>query len=88
MTTSGFKSIRASDSHEEAANFSFTDVVEDARATFKTGKTKNIAWRKQQLGQLKKLIQENHEDITAAILADHGGPKLRGTVYFIFVMIV
>merc|ERR1719272_574809 len=53
-------------------------MVSDLRAVFRTGRTKDIAWRKRQLESLMKLIEENHEVLTAAVRADLSGAKLRG----------
>ena len=56
----------------------FSGLVSSMRSTFATGKTKSLAWRKEQLARLLKAVLDNHEDITAAIRADLGGPKIRG----------
>lgn len=53
-------------------------MVADLRATFDSGKTKDIEWRKAQLKAIMKGIEDNHEALTAALRADLGGPKLRG----------
>ena len=54
------------------------ETVADLRSTFVSGKTKDVAWRKEQLAALQRAVRENHEEITAAVQADHGGAKLRG----------
>ena len=54
------------------------ETVDSLRQAFKSGKTKDVAWRKQQLLALQRAVRENHEEITAAVQADHGGAKLRG----------
>ncbi len=38
-------------------------TVADLRRAFHTGKTKDLAWRKQQLRQLIKLIEENEKEV-------------------------
>ncbi len=38
-------------------------TVADLRKAFNTGKTKDIAWRKQQLRQLIKLVTENEKEV-------------------------
>ena len=53
-------------------------MLGELRATFRSGVTKDIAWRKQQLNQLVKLFLENEKAVVDAIQADLGGPKLRG----------
>lgn len=79
MTTAGFSKLRADTTPDLLpADISFNGLVNEVRAEFGTGKTKDLQWRKGQLEAIKKMIAENHEDITAAVRADHGGPKLRG----------
>jgi aldehyde dehydrogenase (NAD+) len=58
--------------------FDYSDLVADVRASFKTGKTKDLKWRRQQLEGILRMLAENHERITAAVRADLGGPKVRG----------
>lgn len=38
-------------------------TVADLRRAFNTGKTKDLAWRKQQLRQLIKLVSENEKEV-------------------------
>lgn len=45
-------------------------IVDEARATFATGKTRDLAWRKAQLKQVAKMIEENTDAITEALKAD------------------
>ena len=89
-TESGFYQTNVAEKkvqESEAQNISFAHVVEELRATFDSGKTKNVEWRKQQMRQIKKLFVENHEQITAGILKDHGGPKMRGAVQLKFLVL-
>ena len=44
-------------------------MMQDLRLSFAAGKTKDLRWRREQLTQLKKLVQENHEELTAAVRA-------------------
>ena len=44
-----------------------TVQVHGMRTVFRTGRTKDIAWRKRQLEAVKTLIEENHEALTAAV---------------------
>eukprot|EP00756_Hemistasia_phaeocysticola_P011636 Hpha_TRINITY_DN15135_c3_g7::TRINITY_DN15135_c3_g7_i1::g.128254::m.128254/K00128/ALDH; aldehyde dehydrogenase (NAD+) len=53
-------------------------LVTQLRKEFDSGKTKSVAWRREQLERVQQLVEENHELITAAVRKDHGGPKLRG----------
>jgi len=59
------------------AQVDFGPTVSELRAAFNSGKTKDLSWRKTQLESIKRLIEENHEELTQAFLADHGGPKAR-----------
>lgn len=45
-------------------------LVGRLRATFRTGRTKPLAWRREQLSRLRALLTENGEDIAAALHAD------------------
>ena len=53
-------------------------MLRDLRATFRSGATKKLEWRKQQLRQLILLFTENADAIMEAIHADLGGSHLRG----------
>eukprot|EP00931_Biecheleriopsis_adriatica_P073441 TRINITY_DN47723_c0_g1_i1.p1 TRINITY_DN47723_c0_g1~~TRINITY_DN47723_c0_g1_i1.p1 ORF type:complete len:516 (-),score=97.05 TRINITY_DN47723_c0_g1_i1:54-1601(-) len=77
MSTAGFARLR-DDAAGPADSPSYEALVAELRATFRSGKTKDLQWRRQQLEAMKRLISENHEEITAAVRADHGGPKIRG----------
>ena len=56
------------------------DVVNQIHAelknTFRSGKTKDIAFRKQQLAQLAWMIKDNQERFSDAMKADLGRPPL------------
>ena len=60
-----------------AESLDFSGVVADLRATFNTGKTKDLEWRKQQLRQMQLMIKENYAEMCDAFRLDHGGPKIR-----------
>lgn len=79
-TEAGFVSLRASEDNAGSRELSYSDEVNVLRNTFASGKTRSIVWRKQQLGKMRRMFEENHEAITAAIRADHGGAKFRGVV--------
>ncbi|THH11294.1 hypothetical protein EW146_g8099 [Bondarzewia mesenterica] len=55
-------------------------IHEKVKATFASGVTRPIAWRRQQLYQLGKLLQENEARLVEAINIDVGKPKLEATV--------
>ncbi|MDX3452230.1 aldehyde dehydrogenase family protein [Streptomyces sp. ME02-8801-2C] len=48
------------------------DIVTRLRATFRTGRTKPVEWRKAQLGRLRELLTEHGKDVAAALHADLG----------------
>ena len=71
----------ASDHSLSAAALSETmrGEVEALRATFRTGRTRALTWRKEQLHAILRMLEENHLELTAAIRADHqNSPKIRG----------
>jgi len=77
-TTAGFAKLRGSEESPTGGDLDFSTMVANLKAVFESGKTKNLAWRREQLQAVKRMFEENHEDITAAVRADLGGPKLRG----------
>ncbi|CAM5736005.1 Aldehyde dehydrogenase OS=Streptomyces alboniger OX=132473 GN=CP975_02230 PE=3 SV=1 [Streptomyces alboniger] len=48
------------------------DIVARLRATFRTGRTKPVAWRTEQLSRLRAMLTENGADLAAALHADLG----------------
>jgi len=56
----------------------YDPMLSELRSTFASNKTKELSWRREQLRQLKRMVHENHEQLTAAIRADLGGYKMRG----------
>jgi len=79
-TERGFAATRAQDDSNAAATFDYSNIVRDLNRTFNTGKTRSVKWRRQQLEKLREGLLAHHEEVTAAVRADHGGPKLRGAV--------
>jgi aldehyde dehydrogenase (NAD+) len=57
-----------------------SDTRDLLRATFRSGKTRPVAWRKQQLKQLRKLVKENEEALLGALEEDLGKPAFEGWV--------
>ncbi|KAF8637546.1 hypothetical protein AX17_002753 [Amanita inopinata Kibby_2008] len=51
-------------------------IRNELRATFRTGITRSLEWRRHQLLQLARMAQENGDAFAAAINADLGRPKL------------
>ncbi|GFN04757.1 hypothetical protein Smic_33130 [Streptomyces microflavus] len=48
------------------------ELVARLRATFRTGRTKDLAWRTGQLERLRALLTEHGDDLAAALRADLG----------------
>lgn len=51
-------------------------IFNDLRSTFRTGKTKPIAYRKQQLAQLAWMLRDHQKRWGDALKADLGRPSL------------
>jgi aldehyde dehydrogenase (NAD+) len=50
------------------------------RGTFATGKTRPVAWRKAQLAGLRRLLEENEDEMVEALRVDLGRPELEAFV--------
>ncbi|MYZ06217.1 aldehyde dehydrogenase family protein [Streptomyces sp. SID2999] len=48
------------------------DTVARLRGTFRTGRTKSVEWRKEQLRRLRAMLTEHGDDLAAALHADLG----------------
>eukprot|EP00941_MAST-03F_sp_MAST-3F-sp1_P002483 g2483.t1 len=65
----------------QSSKLDYGPIVDDLRRNFNSGLTRPLEFRKKQLRQIKLLLEENHEAITAAVLRDHNqGAKIRGLV--------
>jgi aldehyde dehydrogenase (NAD+) len=51
------------------------EVVSRLRATFGTGRTRDLNWRRAQLVALARMLRENEEDLLAALAEDLGKPR-------------
>ncbi|OCH89619.1 NAD-aldehyde dehydrogenase [Obba rivulosa] len=60
-------------------------IQEELRAGFRSGKTKNVAFRKEQLLQLAYLIQDNQQRFRDSLHADLGRPPTETDLFEIFV---
>ena len=54
----------------------FAELVDGLRATFRTGRTRSIEWRREQLQALLRMLTEHEADFTDALRADLGRPAL------------
>lgn len=52
------------------------DVVESLRATFGSGHTRPLDWRREQLRSLRQMVRERGDELVAALRADFGKPEL------------
>jgi aldehyde dehydrogenase (NAD+) len=58
---------------ENAANNpDYTDLFSDLTATFNSGKTKDLAWRREQLKAVERMMSEREQDIFDALQSDLG----------------
>ena len=46
------------------------------RATFESGRTRSLAWRKEQLAGLRRMIVDGDAELTAALHQDLGRPSM------------
>lgn len=60
---------------------SIPTVLGDLRKTFNTGKTKSVAWRKQQIEQIYKMFDEQKEVFASAAKADFHRPSAETYLY-------
>ena len=56
------------------------DIVSTLRATYNSGKTRPLAWRKQQLEALVRMMEDNEAAFSAALKADLGKPDVEGFI--------
>ncbi len=54
----------------------YGELVTALRGTVTAGATLDLAWRRAQLGALRRLVTDNQEALTAAVTADVGKPEL------------
>lgn len=79
---------------EETPVESLPDLFKDLRRAFNSGKTKSIAWRKQQIEQLYRMCDEQQEYFAAAARIDFHRPTAEtllydcGVVSFLIVIIM
>ena len=62
-------------------------IVADLRQTFASGKTKPLAWRREQLGRLRALFTENTEALTEALAHDLGKPVVEAYISDIAIVV-
>jgi len=55
-------------------------LVSAVRAAFEDGTTRSLIWRRQQLRRMIELLEENEDELLAALRADLGKPSVEGYV--------
>jgi aldehyde dehydrogenase (NAD+) len=61
-----------SETENAANNPDYTDLFSDLTATFNSGKTKDLAWRREQLQAVERMMSEREQDIFDALQSDLG----------------
>jgi len=60
---------------------SIPTIFKDLRASFNSGKTKSVAWRKRQIEQIYKMCDEQKEVFASAANADFYRPSAETLLY-------
>jgi aldehyde dehydrogenase (NAD+) len=68
--------VSASRNPDLAAERSIPDAVAHLRATFRSGRTKPLAWRLEQLDALARMVTEREQDFVDALAEDLGRPRV------------
>ncbi|KUJ17221.1 putative aldehyde dehydrogenase [Mollisia scopiformis] len=72
--------MAASSKYVLAEVSSLLTTLEELNATFLSGKTLDVEWRKEQLRSLWRMIDENETKISDAVFADLGKPRVQTQV--------
>ena len=62
--------------HENPSLDSIPELVDALRAAFESGRTRPLAWRKQQLEQVRAMMRAHADDFVAALRNDFAKPEL------------
>jgi len=54
----------------------FTELVDQLRTTYRSGRTRTLDWRKEQLKGILRLLDENDAELTRALAEDLGRPSI------------
>ena len=65
----------------ETPEDSIPNIFKDLRASFNSGKTKSLAWRKRQIEQLYKMCDEQKDVFASAVHADFHRPAAETRLY-------
>ena len=61
-------------------NAPMTSVADTLRNSYNKGVTRPLAWRKHQLEQMVKMLEENESAFLDALATDPGKPRLEGFI--------
>ncbi|XP_011054012.1 PREDICTED: aldehyde dehydrogenase, dimeric NADP-preferring isoform X2 [Acromyrmex echinatior] len=70
MPTAVLDASESSQTNDKQIPINYTDLVQQSRDTFNSGKTRPIEWRIKQLKQLTLMLTENTSELTAAFASD------------------
>ncbi len=78
MTDTADRADTATDTPDDAgsATAGFAELVDGLRATFRSGRTKDVSWRKAQLKAMLTMLDENEDAFTKALHDDLGRHEL------------
>ena len=57
-----------------------TPIADSLRATYRSGATRPLAWRRRQLEQMIRMLDENEAELLAALRTDLGKPTVEGFI--------
>jgi aldehyde dehydrogenase (NAD+) len=61
---------------EAATTEGFAELVDGLRATYRTGRTRSIEWRREQLQSMLRMLVDHESDFVEALATDLGRPPL------------
>jgi aldehyde dehydrogenase (NAD+) len=67
--------VTGSDGSDATAE-GFAELVDGLRATFRSGRTRPIEWRREQLRSMLQMLVDHEDDFVAALQTDLGRPRL------------
>src|SRR3954452_1311955 len=68
--------VSSSRNPDVAAGRGIPDTVTRLRATFRSGRTKPLPWRLEQVAALLRMVEEREKDFVAALAQDLGRPPV------------
>jgi aldehyde dehydrogenase (NAD+) len=77
-TTTATDSTKADSTNAGGSTVDVGRVVADLRAAFRSGRTRDLQWRRSQLQGLLRMLDEHEDDFVQALHEDLGRPSLEG----------